>query len=300
MTKAVFYAPDPRTHTAMARTLGLDPRTQVQTPLFESVGNTGTAQALMMLTAALEEAKPRDRMLLANYGNGAEAFILEVTEFINKLKDRRSLKNYLKSKLALPSYEKYFHFRGIITTEPPRRPQLGSSAPVVWRDREAICRFHGVRCQNCGTVQFPPGKVCINCQTKEQFDKLRLSDKKAEIFSFTIDNVFPSPDAPTVLAIINFEGGGRMNCHLTDRDLNTVKVGMPVEMTFCRIHTAAGFYNYFWKARPVRRECLLIPNRHCEEHSEKAILRDCNAEFTLSCVTFFATLRMTEREGLAV
>lgn len=252
LTKTVFYAPDPRSHAAMARTLGFDPKTQVQPPLFEGVGNTGTAFALMMLVAALEETKPGDRILLANYGDGAEAFILEVTEYIDKLKNRRSLKDYLKSKLVLPSYEKYLYFRGIIPTEPPRRPQLGSSLPVVWRDRESIYPFYGVKCRHCGTVQFPPEKVCINCQTKEQFDKVRLSDKKAEIFSFTIDNIFPSPDAPTVLAIINFEDGGRMNCHLTDRNLNTVKVGMTVEMTFRRMHTAGGFYNYFWKARPIR------------------------------------------------
>lgn len=252
LTKAVFYAPDPRSHATMAWTLGFDPKTQVQPPLFESIGNTGTAFALMMLLTALEETNPGDRILMANYGDGADAFILEVTEYIDKLKGKRNLKDYLKSKMLLSSYDKYLHFRGIIPTEPPRRPQLGSSAPVVWRGRESIYQFYGVKCRHCGTVQFPPGKVCLHCQTREQFDKVRLSDKKAEIFSFTIDHVFPSPDAPTVMAVINFEDGGRMNCHLTDRDLNTIKVGMPVEMTFRRMHTGAGFYNYFWKARPIR------------------------------------------------
>lgn len=252
ITKAVFYAPDPRSHSAMARTLGFDAKTQVQDHLFASVGNTGTAFTLMMLLAALKETKPKDRILLANYGDGADAFILEATEYVDRLKDRRSLNNYLQSRVVLSNYEKYLHFRNIVPTEPPRRPQLGSSIPVVWRDREGIYQFHGVKCRHCGTVQFPPSRVCINCQTKDQFDKVRLSDKRAEIFSFSIDHVFPSPDAPTVMTVINLEGGGRMNCHLTDRDLNTVKVGMPVEMTFRRMHSGAGFYNYFWKAKPVR------------------------------------------------
>ncbi len=252
LTKAIFYAPDPRSHTALARTLGFDLKTQVIPPLFDTIGNTGTAFALMMLVAALDEARAGDKILLTNYGDGAEAFILEVTEHIDKLKNRRTLANYLKSKMMLSSYEKYLHFRHIIPAELTRRPELSSSVPIVWRDRESIYQFYGAKCRHCGTVQFPPRKVCINCQTKDQFEKIRMSDKKAEIFSFTLDTIFPTPDPPTVMAVINFEGGGRMNCHLTDRDPNTVKVGMPVEMTFRRMHTGAGFYNYFWKARPIR------------------------------------------------
>ncbi len=252
LSKAVFYAPDPRSHTAMARTLGFEPKTQVQDPLFSTVGNTGTAFTLMMLVAALDESKPRDRILLANYGDGADAIFLEVTENISKLKKGHGLKNYLKSKMTLSSYEKYLQFRGIVPTEPPRRPQLGSSVPVVWRDRDSIYHFHGVKCRHCNAIQFPPGHICVNCQTKDQFDSVALDEKKGELFSFTIDTIFPSPDPPTVIAVVNFEGGGRVNCHLTDRDLSAVKVGMPVEMTFRRTHASGGFYNYFWKAKPIR------------------------------------------------
>ena len=136
--------------------------------------------------------------------------------------------------------------------EPPRRPPLGSSVIVLWRDSESIYRLYGAKCQNCGTVQFPPGRVCINCQTKDKFEKIRLSDKNAEIYSFSVDAIFPSPNAPTAMAVINFDGGGRMNFQMTDCDTNSLKIGMPVEMTFRRSHNKSDFYNYYWKAKPVR------------------------------------------------
>ena len=51
----------------MARSLGFDPKTQVQDPLLTTIGNTGTASPMLMLATALEEAKPGDKILLASY-----------------------------------------------------------------------------------------------------------------------------------------------------------------------------------------------------------------------------------------
>jgi uncharacterized OB-fold protein len=55
-----------------------------------------------------------------------------------------------------------------------------------------------------------------------------------------------------VAAVIDFDGGGRYQCELTDVDPAAVKIGDRVEMTFRRLLTAGGVHNYFWKARPVR------------------------------------------------
>lgn len=250
--KAVLYSPDARSHAAMVRSLGFDAKTQVQDPLLATVGNTGAASALLMLSAALEEAKPGDKLLMASYGDGADAFILEVTEQIGKLQAKHKVKRYLESKMLLPTYEKYLTFRGIIPLAPSLRPDFGSSSSKIWRDRNGVYRLQATKCQKCGTVQFPPNRVCINCQSKDQMDRVRLCDKKAEVFAFSADTLALSPDPPTVMVILNFEGGGRMQCHLVDRDPNAVKIGMPVEMTFRRMHRGGGFYNYFWKAKPIR------------------------------------------------
>jgi hydroxymethylglutaryl-CoA synthase len=43
-----------------------------------------------------------------------------------------------------------------------------------------------------------------------------------------------------------------LRCQLTDAAPDEVTIGMRIEMTFRRLVTAGGVYNYFWKARPVR------------------------------------------------
>ena len=56
---------------------------------------------------------------------------------------------------------------------------------------------------------------------------------------------------PTIAVVIDFDGGGRFQCQLTDADPDNVKIGDRVSMTFRRLMTADGVHNYFWKARPL-------------------------------------------------
>ena len=59
---------------------------------------------------------------------------------------------------------------------------------------------------------------------------------------------------PVVVAVVDFDGGGRFQCELTDVDPATVAIGQRVEMTFRRLFTAEGVHNYFWKAKPIATE----------------------------------------------
>ena len=52
-------------------------------------------------------------------------------------------------------------------------------------------------------------------------------------------------------AVIDFDGGGRFQCELTDVDPDEVAIGERVEMTFRRLYTSGGIHNYFWKAKPL-------------------------------------------------
>jgi hydroxymethylglutaryl-CoA synthase len=252
-TKAAFYAPNARSHAAMVRALKLDAKTQIQDPLFDNVGNTGAAFALMTLVGALEEAKPGDRILLGNYGDGADAHIIRVREGIGKLKDRRGIKKHLQSKLLLENYGKYVRFRNLMKFEetPMTRPR--TSLPQIWRDRNWVYRCHGHQCKKCGKVQFPMQKRCMYCQAEEEFlEEVPLADRKGTLFTYSMDERAAIVDPPNVLAAVNFEGGGRVFSQMTDRDVKNLKVGMPIELTFRRIHDALGIHNYFWKCRPVR------------------------------------------------
>ena len=250
--KIVLYSPDARRYAELVRKLGFDDKTQVQEPLFAVLGNTGAAFPLMLLIAALEEAKAGDCILLASYGNGSDAFVLRVTEQIGKIRNRQGMKGYLASKKVITDYKKYLIWRGMLPREEIPGPVRFLSAPAAWREGEASFRLHGVKCKVCGTIQFPPQRVCTHCHAKDQFEPYRLSDKKAKIFTFAMDYVTPAPEVPTVTTTIDFEGGGRMECYMTDREPEEVRCGLPVEMSFRRLLDKDGVRIYFWKSMPVR------------------------------------------------
>jgi hydroxymethylglutaryl-CoA synthase len=251
--KVVLYSPDARRYAELAKNLGFDAKTQVQDPLFMAMGNTGAAFPLMLLIAALEEAKPGDLILLASYGNGSDAFVLKVTEHIEKLrKNRLGMKGHLASKRVVDDYRKYLVWRGILPYEDVPGPVRFLSAPASWREAEANLRLQGVKCRVCGTIQFPPQRVCTNCRTKDQFEPYGLSGKKAKIFTFAMDYVTPFAQMPTVTTTIDFDGGGRMECYMTDAEPEQVKCGSEVEMSFRKIIFKEGAQVYFWKSMPVR------------------------------------------------
>jgi len=66
-----------------------------------------------------------------------------------------------------------------------------------------------------------------------------------------MDNLAVSIDPPVVNTIVNLDGGGRVAAIMTDRDVNKISTGMPVELTFRRFHEGQGIHNYFWKCRPI-------------------------------------------------
>ena len=210
---------------------------------------------LLVLSSVLEEARAGEKLLVVGYGSGCDALMFEVTDEIERVRSiagRRGVKGHLASKAQMRSYEDYARFRELIPTEAARRQAPSASAPLIWRRRDDIYRFHGYRCLNCGKIQHPHQRVCISCRSRDGFESVRLVDKPASLFTFTLDYLNADPDPPTVMSIVDFEGGGRAHLQMTDRDPANVRIDQPVEMTFRRLYEAEGFTNYYWKCRPVR------------------------------------------------
>lgn len=252
ITKAAYYAPDENSHKNMGRKLGLDPN-QVQPPLFDVMGNTGTSFFMMLLVAALEKAGPGDLLLGASYGDGADSFLFRVTDRINTVGDRRGIERHLSSKMVLPSYGRYLKFRDLMEWESTPVPLPESSENVFYREEKALFRGYGQQCAACGHVQFPPQRICMWCQAKDQFNEVRIVDRTGKVFTFSIDERAAfSLDLPNVLVIVDLEGGGRIYNQATDRDPKNLTVGMDMEFTFRRFHEGSGFHNYSWKLQPVR------------------------------------------------
>jgi uncharacterized OB-fold protein len=225
---------------------------QIQAPLFDKMGDTGTSFSLMLLVAVLEDAVPGDKLLLASYGDGADVFLLQVNDKIRQIRDKWGIKRNLATKMLMPSYEEYLAIREFAASDPE---QLGgASASVIHRERDAIYRLYGVKCRACGTIQYPPQRVCTKCRAKDNFDSIRLSDKKGKVFTFTLKygGDIPAFARPMVDTMVDFQGGGRALFGMTDMDVKDVKVGMEVEMAFRKIGTAGGIHNYYWRCMPLR------------------------------------------------
>ncbi len=253
IAKAVLYAPDTGSLAGAAKSLGLKPE-QIPDHLLTSVGCAGAAMPLLVLSSVLENARPGEKLLVAGYGNGCDALIFEVTDEIEKARTprRRGVKSHLAAKAHLDSYERYSKFRGLIDTEAARRQAPTASASQTWRERDDVYRFHGYRCLECGKIQYPRQRVCISCRSRDSFESVRLADKKGALFTFTLDYLNADPDPPSVMSIVDFDGGGRAFLMMTDRNAAEVKIDQQVEMTFRRLYEAEGFTNYYWKCRPVR------------------------------------------------
>jgi len=255
-SKVVYNAPDPRSHRAIAKSLGFDVNKQVQNPLFDVVGNTGAASSMMILISALEGAKPGDRILFANYGDGADAFILQVNSQIEKSKQRKGISGYLISKMMLPSYGKYLHFRNLMKWDVDRRPTPRTSLPIYFRESKGLFRLIGQRCNRCGHEQFPRQRLCMWCQKRmqspDEYEDVWLPKQKGHLFSYSMEQRASVIDLPNVNCVVDLEGGARFYGLMTDRDPEKLTIGMPMEFTFRKINDAQGVHNYFWKVRPVR------------------------------------------------
>jgi 3-hydroxy-3-methylglutaryl CoA synthase len=251
VTRAAVYGPDARAHGTVVREIGLDAKTQVQDALFGKVGSAGTALAPVLLAAALEQAKAGEKLLVVAYGDGADALLLETTAQVERLEGRRGVSWHLARRAEMKSYDTYLRFRQFIATEHDRRAGAGLSATKHFRDRDEDMTLIGQKCRRCGQAQFPRQRVCYHCFARDEFDRIRLSDKVGAVRSFTFDNFAGSPTPPLVAGIVEVEGA-RLYLQMTDVDPKEVKLAMPVELTFRKIHEAGGTPNYFWKSTPVR------------------------------------------------
>ena len=256
VAKAAYPCLYAATHPRLGKSLGLEP-TQIQEHLFGTVGNTGTADPLILLTAALDDANPKDNVVVASWGSGSDALLFQATEKISADKTGK-VKKALESKKMLDNYAKYLTFRNIMEVD--KGMGRGESVPwemasLSWRYRRTLLGLVGSKCKKCGTPQFPAQHICVNpsCKAVDEMEPYRFSDKEGHLFTYTGDNLAFTYNPPAIYGMVDFEGGGRSWFDLTDCDLDDVKVGMLVEMTFRRkyIDEKRGNYGYFWKAVPV-------------------------------------------------
>ena len=214
-----------------------------------SIGNAGTAHAGLLFADTLDRAKSDDVIVVVSLADGADASVWRATG----VSHRQSGIAAQVGGGGRVSYPTFLTWRGFVKREPPRRPDpQAPEAPPARRAEAWKFAFTGSRCQACGTRHLPPQRVCVKCHAVDKMTPDRLADTPAVIATFTVDRLAFSPSPPMVVAVLDFEGGGRFQSEMTDVDPKAVKIGDRVTMTFRRLITAGGVHNYFWKAKPLR------------------------------------------------
>ena len=256
ISKFALYAPEPRTYRDLAKALGIDPKSQIQDPLFSSIGITGTPHALILLIAALESAKPGKNMVCSGYGEGADAFLVAVTEKIASIEGKHRGTKYIASKRMIPSYGCFMDFQKTRDIGWPRK-DLKTSVVKYWRDEKWELPLYGMRCNQCNTLQYPIARCCMMCGEKDNHEEVKLAHK-GEIFTYTHDYIYgpglvPVEGVrPATRIVADMEDGCRLWLVMTDYEIEEVAIGMPIETTFRLIHEKGDYRYYSWRARPLR------------------------------------------------
>lgn len=246
-----------RLQAAVAKKCGL-PDASVRDPLGATVGDTGAAHPLLMLVAALEDARPGERILLAGFGEGVDVLLLEVGPAAGAAGTRRGVRGALADRREDSNYLRWLSFTGTVDLERGMRAEVdkATAMTVLYRNRDMIEGLVGGRCRACGTVQYPRQRYCVNpgCNALDSQDDYLFAERTGKVLSYTADALTYSPDPPTYFGMVQVDGGGRLLMDFTEIDPATVDVGLPVRMVFRIKDTDGnrGFVRYFWKAAPAR------------------------------------------------
>ena len=256
VTTFCFATPLPRVAASLAKAAGIA-EDKLCDPIYATCGDTGVAHPLLLLAAALERAKPADKILVAGFGQGADALLFEVTDAIGKFRPRLGVQGHLARRKAETNYNRFLAFNAIIELERGMRAETDKLTPLsaLWRNRDTVTRFHGGRCARCGTLQFPRSAICVNpnCNALGTQEPYSFAETTGRINSYTADRLTYTPDPPACYGMIQFSEGGRWMMDFTDVDDSELAVGKPMRMMFRikDVDPQRGFRRYFWKAAPA-------------------------------------------------
>jgi len=248
--KLILTPVDRRTHIKTASKIGFDVKDQLQDTRIDKIGVCGNPDPFLLLSGALEEAKPGDKILLVSYGDGSDAIFLKVTEGINKVKNKGGVAREIATTRELSNYNKYISFKNLIKGQGPLTKPF-SSTTMAYREKDSNVRLYARECMQCKKVVFLRDiHVCPQCNAQDEYKLIKLT-KEAVLFTYNQEYYYPSPDLPTTIAIVDFPEGARITTQMTDVNPENVTINMPVEMCFRKFHDGNFFHNYFWKCRPI-------------------------------------------------
>lgn len=223
-----------------------------------AAGDLGAAHPLFALAIALSAAQPGDLVLLAGFGSGCDALVLEVTDVVAGAAAAATM---LDHGTALTDYVRFSSLTGALNLDFGVRSEFEQKAQASVTERHArdTMAFIGGR-DATGNVQFPKTRIPVRPDTQgpETLTDVRLADVPASVVSVTADRLNFTPDPPFWFGLVQFEGGARVLMELTDADADGFAVGDPLLMRF-RVKSydrRRGMRTYFWKGAPSTRPLM--------------------------------------------
>jgi hydroxymethylglutaryl-CoA synthase len=213
------------------------------------IGFSGACDAALTLCGVLDTAEAGETILVLSAVDGCDALLLRTTGALPKARQPQPVAAQRAGGLPV-AHLTYLSWRGLVELEPPRRPEPDRpSGPAAGRSSPWKFGLSGSRCDACGFVHLPPGRVCKSCGATDRMSVMPVAGLRGAVATYTVDHLAYSPSPPVVQAVVDVAGGGRFTCEVADAEPERIHVGSTVRFTFRRLFTAGHVHNYFWKAR---------------------------------------------------
>lgn len=239
---------------AVAKQLKIKPEAVVDN-LAARCGDTGAAHPLMLLAAALESAKPGQKILVIGFGAGSDALLFEATAAIESYKSASSVSATIARGVTDKNYTKLLSFGDELQLDWGMRSETDAKTALtqLYRSRSMVIGFEGGKCADCGAIQFPVMPACVRCSSTKPMAPAPLADETAKVATYTADWLMFYPAPPLYVGLVQFDNGARHIMEMVDVDPKNFDVGTPLRMVFrVKEKDSMRHYNrYFWKAAPA-------------------------------------------------
>ena len=196
--------------------------------LSSTVGNTGAAHFAVMLADVLDKAEPGRRSPWSHSPTAQTSCCSARPTPSRSFSPAKPVADQIDRAAPVP-YGKFLSWRNMVEVEPPNRPTPNRpSSSAAARSTDWKFGFVGSRDRTTGIVHLPPQRVGINGGAVDDMEPIAEAETLATIATYTVDRLIYSESPPVIFAVLDFDGGGRFPCQLTDCDVDDIKVGLPV------------------------------------------------------------------------
>ena len=244
---------------AVAKKLGIKAEALIDNHI-ERCGVAGAAHPLLLLTAALEAAKPGELILVTGFGQGVDAILLRATDKIASRRPATGFAGALQRRREDRNYQRFLSFNDLVDREIGKRGETDKQSylTAMYRRDKLLTRFSGGKCRECGTVQVPKERYCVNpeCHALDSQDDYPLAGVSGRIKTWTADRLTFDWNPPAYFGMVEFEGGAKLMMDFTEVQAGAVESGVAVTPHFRirQFDPQRGFRKYFWKAIPEQSE----------------------------------------------